>query len=125
MIPQAQLVLLDDDGDLYGYPRDSHQLLAAIDGFVRSLEIDTTATSQDTLVREHVAMHPLTPRELEVLRLLASGDANAEIARLVISATRLVISERTVARHITNIYGKIDARSKVDAAAYAIRHQLT
>ena len=67
-IPQAQLVLLDDDGDLYGYPRDSRQLLAAIDGFVRSLEVDT-GTTKFALVRQPAdASHPLTPRELEVLR---------------------------------------------------------
>jgi DNA-binding NarL/FixJ family response regulator len=52
-----------------------------------------------------------------VLRLLASGFTNAEIA------ARLVISERTIARHITNVYAKINARSKVEAAAYAFRHQ--
>lgn len=118
-IPRAQLVLLDDDGDLYGYPRDSRQLLAAIDGFVRSVDIDTRAI-EHILVRQRAdATYPLTPRELEVLRLLATGCTNADIA------ARLVISERTVARHITNIYGKIDARSKVEAAAYAFRHDLT
>ena len=116
-IPQAQLVLLDDDGDLYGYPRD--QLLAAIDGFVRSLEIDVDATGEVLSRQPADATHPLTPRELELLRLLASGYTNAEIA------TRLVISERTVARHITNVYGKINARSKVEATAYAFRHHLT
>jgi len=61
----------------------------------------------------------LTPRELEVLRLIADGRTNAEISR------ELVLSLRTVARHITNIYGKIGARSKADATAYAIRHELT
>jgi class 3 adenylate cyclase len=60
----------------------------------------------------------LTPREIEVLRLIATGRTNDEISR------ELVLSERTVARHITNIYGKIGARSKVDAASYAIRHGL-
>jgi class 3 adenylate cyclase/DNA-binding CsgD family transcriptional regulator len=61
----------------------------------------------------------LTAREVEVLRLIAAGRTNAEISR------ELVLSMRTVARHITNIYGKIGARSKVDAASYAMRHGLT
>ncbi len=61
----------------------------------------------------------LTTREVEVLRLVAAGRTNREIA------TELVLSLRTVARHITNIYGKIGARGKADATAYAIRHNLT
>jgi len=65
--------------------------------------------------------HPdhLTAREVEVLGLIAAGRTNAEIS------SELVLSERTVARHITNIYGKIGARSKADATAYAIHHGLT
>jgi DNA-binding NarL/FixJ family response regulator len=58
----------------------------------------------------------LTTREVEVLRLVARGQSNKEIA------TELVLSVRTVERHITNLYGKIDARGKADATAYAIRH---
>ncbi|TMG02513.1 MAG: alpha/beta fold hydrolase [Chloroflexi bacterium] len=61
----------------------------------------------------------LTAREVEVLRLIAAGRTNLEISR------ELVLSLRTVARHITNIYGKIGARSKVDATSYAMRHNLT
>jgi class 3 adenylate cyclase/DNA-binding CsgD family transcriptional regulator len=61
----------------------------------------------------------LTVREVEVLRLIAGGRTNDEISR------ELVLSERTVARHITNLYGKIGARGKADATAYAIRHGLT
>ena len=60
----------------------------------------------------------LTAREVEVLRLIAAGRTNLEISR------ELVLSLRTVARHITNIYGKIGARSKSDATAYAIGHGL-
>ena len=61
----------------------------------------------------------LTAREVEVLRLIAAGRTNAEIS------AELVLSLRTVARHITNIYAKIGARGKADATAYAIRHHLT
>jgi DNA-binding CsgD family transcriptional regulator len=61
----------------------------------------------------------LTDREIEVLRLLAGGGSNREIA------DRLVLSVRTVERHITNIYAKIGARGKADATAYALRNSLT
>jgi DNA-binding CsgD family transcriptional regulator len=60
----------------------------------------------------------LTPREAEVLGLIAAGRTNREIS------DDLTLSVRTVARHITNIYGKIGARGKADATAYAIRHRL-
>ncbi len=60
----------------------------------------------------------LTAREIEVLGLIAKGRTNHEIARA------LILSERTVARHITNLYAKIDVKSKAGATAYALRHQL-
>jgi DNA-binding CsgD family transcriptional regulator/pimeloyl-ACP methyl ester carboxylesterase len=61
---------------------------------------------------------PLTPREVEVLRLLAGGRSNREIA------SDLVLSERTVVRHIANIYAKIGAHGRADATAYAYRRRL-
>ena len=61
----------------------------------------------------------LTARELEVLRLVASGRSNRGIAE------ELVLSVRTVERHINNLYAKIGARGKADATAYAFRHGLT
>jgi ATP/maltotriose-dependent transcriptional regulator MalT len=60
----------------------------------------------------------LSSREVEVLCLVAQGQSNKEIA------AELVLSVRTVERHITNLYGKIDARGKADATAYAIHHGL-
>jgi ATP/maltotriose-dependent transcriptional regulator MalT len=60
----------------------------------------------------------LTRREVEVLRLVASGMSNREIS------AALVLSLRTAARHVTNIYAKIGARNRADATAYAIRHNL-
>jgi DNA-binding NarL/FixJ family response regulator len=65
------------------------------------------------------ASHGLTARELEVLRLVASGRSNREIAE------ELILSVRTVERHVTNLYAKIGARGKADATAYAFRHRLT
>lgn len=60
----------------------------------------------------------LTPREREVLRLLASGVTNRAIAE------QLVLSEKTVARHVSNLFGKIDVTSRAAATAYAYEHGL-
>ena len=57
----------------------------------------------------------LTPREVDVLRLVAAGETNAEIA------ARLGLSVHTVERHAVNLYRKIDARGRADATAYAVR----
>jgi ATP/maltotriose-dependent transcriptional regulator MalT len=59
---------------------------------------------------------PLSAREQEVLRLLASGATNRSIA------VELVISEKTVARHVANIYAKLDISSRAAATAYAYEH---
>jgi DNA-binding NarL/FixJ family response regulator len=60
----------------------------------------------------------LTARECEVLRLVASGRTNREIA------AELVISEHTVARHLQNMFAKLDLPSRAAATAYAYRHDL-
>jgi DNA-binding CsgD family transcriptional regulator len=60
----------------------------------------------------------LTPRELEILRAVATGQSNREIA------STLVLSVHTVERHIANIYRKIDARNRAEATAFALRERL-
>jgi DNA-binding CsgD family transcriptional regulator len=60
----------------------------------------------------------LSPREAEVLRLLASGRSTQQIAEA------LFLSPRTVKRHIANLYVKIDAHGRAEATAYALRHHL-
>jgi NarL family two-component system response regulator LiaR len=61
---------------------------------------------------------PLTPRELEVLRLLAQGYENREIAE------KLVISEATARTHVSNIIGKLHLASRTQAALYALKEGL-
>ena len=61
----------------------------------------------------------LTQREVEVLRLITTGKSNSKIAQ------ELVLSVRTVERHVSNIYAKINARGRVDATSYALSHRLT
>jgi DNA-binding NarL/FixJ family response regulator len=69
---------------------------------------------QDLPVRED----PLTPREQEVVKLVAEGFTNKQIAET------LVISEKTVERHRANILEKLGMRDRVDLTRYAIRHGL-
>jgi DNA-binding CsgD family transcriptional regulator len=60
----------------------------------------------------------LTAREVEVVRLVAAGHTNRAIAN------QLVLSEKTVARHLSNIYAKLDLPSRAAATAYAYDHGL-
>ena len=63
-------------------------------------------------------VEPLTERELDVLRLVAQGLSNQEIARA------LVVSEATVRTHVSNILGKLHLASRTQAALYALREGL-
>ncbi len=60
----------------------------------------------------------LTARELEVLRLVATGRTNRSIA------ADLFLSEKTVARHVSNIFSKLGVSSRAAATAYAYEHSL-
>jgi DNA-binding CsgD family transcriptional regulator len=62
--------------------------------------------------------HGLSARELQVLRLLASGKTNKAIAR------ELSLSEKTVDRHVSNIFNKLDVPSRAAATAFAYRQKL-
>lgn len=62
---------------------------------------------------------PLTEREVQVLKLVAAGMTNRRIAG------KLGISEKTVARHVSNIFNKLDLSSRSAATAYAYQHRLT
>ncbi len=81
-----------------------------------------TALIRDYLERardgEQPPDDPLSPRESEVLKLIAEGNTSKEIAAL------LVISEKTVERHRANILEKLGMRDRVDLTRYAIRRGL-
>jgi DNA-binding CsgD family transcriptional regulator len=74
----------------------------------------------ETLLRpaQPVDTHGLSPREIEVLRLIAAGKTNHAIA------SELFVSERTVHRHVTNIFDKLGVRSRTAAASYGVEHHI-
>lgn len=72
----------------------------------------------EELLRPLEVPGPLSAREIEVLRLVAAGKTNHAIA------TELFVSERTVHRHVSNIFDKLGVRSRAAAASYAIQHHL-
>jgi DNA-binding NarL/FixJ family response regulator len=72
--------------------------------------------TKKTIFGQLSLVEPLSPRELEVLRLMASGLSNREIA------VELVISTGTVKTHVHNICGKLGSRNRTEAAARA--HEL-
>lgn len=93
------------------------ELTAARETFAR-LGAAVELARADALLSHCGQKGPLTEREVQVLRLVASGLTNRAIAG------RLKISEKTVARHLSNIFDKVDLSSRAAATAYAYDHGL-
>jgi ATP/maltotriose-dependent transcriptional regulator MalT len=91
------------------------ELEAARDAFERLGAIPDAHRSAQ-LLRPQAHPAGLSTREIEVLRLVAGGRSNKEIA------AELVISEHTAARHMSNIFAKLSVSSRAAAAAYALKH---
>lgn len=87
---------------------EAHQVLSAV-------ESTTTPSSAPAGPRDPNA---LTPRELEVLRLLVAGLSYEQIAE------KLIVSRRTVNTHVTAVYGKLGVNSRSAASRYALEHKL-
>jgi pimeloyl-ACP methyl ester carboxylesterase/DNA-binding CsgD family transcriptional regulator len=104
-IPDARLVLLEG-GPPAPFIADADTMIAEMRSFLTDQPLSRSLPDG------------ISPREGEVLGLIAAGRSNREIAEA------FGISERTVARHITNLYQKIGARNKADATAYALRNNL-
>lgn len=108
LIPGARLLVLEGSAQA-PFLGDTAPVIEAVRAFMASDE------------KPHVprrAAATLTGRETQVLRLLAGGRSGKEIA------AELAISLPTAQRHIANIYAKIGARGRVEAAAYAFEHRL-
>jgi DNA-binding CsgD family transcriptional regulator len=84
--------------------------------FVRDPLAEPPAAAELAPIAPKRGSGTLSPREIEVLRLLASGESNGQIA------ARLGLSINTVERHVVNLYRKIDARGRAEATAWAIRN---
>ena len=93
-----------------GTARGEFERLGAAPDVAR-LEALTSDTRRDET-------HGLSPRELQVLRLVAAGKSNREIA------STLVVSQHTVARHVQNIFTKLGVSSRTAATAFAFEHDL-
>jgi DNA-binding NarL/FixJ family response regulator len=130
----SAVVVLADDSGLSGtaealrsgvravLPRQSSaaQIVAAIEAVAAGLVVLQAGDLDGLLVnpRPAAAAEPLTPREIEVLGMLAEGQSNKAIAY------RLGISEHTVKFHVTSIMSKLNAGSRTEAVTLGIRQGL-
>jgi DNA-binding NarL/FixJ family response regulator len=112
LVGLACRVLGDDDGCALEFQaaRAIFEQLGAAPGVARL----------DALTRGAApgSAHGLSARELQVLRLIATGKTNRAVA------AELSISEKTVARHVSNIFTKLGLSTRAAATAYAYRHHL-
>jgi DNA-binding NarL/FixJ family response regulator len=136
--PEVQVIALttfDDDADVFAALRSGaigyvlkdvsgETLFAAVRAAARGesflpppiatkVVAELTRLADSPQVRPQPLSHPLSERELEIVRLLAGGATNREIA------TALVLAEGTVKNHLTNILGKLGARDRAQAALIA------
>lgn len=126
-IPNARLAILPGESTA-PYLGDTEIAAVTVDEFLNTGTLPAALEPSDQKStrskrapasrRRNPRLDGLTGREVEVLRLLAGGLTNEEIAK------ELVLSGRTVERHVANIYGKIGARRRVDASVYALTHDL-
>ena len=132
--PEAALVVMADDPGLPGIAEalrsgiravlsrhsSASQIVAAIEAAAAGFVVLQTGDLDGLLINPQPASlaEPLTPREVEVLGMLAEGQSNKSIAH------RLGISEHTVKFHVTSIMGKLNAGSRTEAVTQGIRQGL-
>lgn len=112
---------LTKDADAESIARALHAAAAGqstVDGDVQRRLIEAATRGQPKAQQDRPAaelVEGLTTREIEVLRLIAAGLSNTEIAR------RLVVSEATVKTHVNHVFAKANLRDRAQAVAYAYR----
>ena len=110
-IPGARIVVIDRGVGPLG---DHVEGLKAIEGFLADLppldDIPSASASSESQPAD------LSARQIEVLRLVGTGKTNREIAK------ELVLSLRTIERHLTDVYAKIGVRNRSEAAIYSTTH---
>ncbi|MDK4237208.1 response regulator transcription factor [Corynebacterium pseudodiphtheriticum] len=87
-------------------------------GGVASVGVDKQHRSSDNSASDDATTEPLTPRETEILQLMARGLSNQEISQ------ELFVSMPTVKTHVTHILRKTNSRDRVQAVLYAVHHGL-
>ena len=105
------LQLMGDEASAVGYLREARRILAELGAAPAEFEAAKLLGHTDV-------PGGLSPREVEVLRLVAAGRSNPQVA------AELLLSEKTVARHLSNIFAKLDVGSRTAAAAFAYEHRL-
>jgi DNA-binding NarL/FixJ family response regulator len=104
LLPNARCVEIDAPAvGLFSRDGSTPRAVIAIEEFLSEIPVP----------RAHPEGAGLSPREIEVLRLLAAGRTNAQIA------DDLVISLNTVRRHVSNIFDKTESANRTEAAVYA------
>ena len=107
-IPNARMVMLSSNGD--DFLGDPEEFVAAIRAFLQDLPAETGPAA----VQPDLRSARLSTREAEVLLLIAQGFSNREIA------DHLIISVRTVERHVNHIYEKLGVHNRAQAAVHAL-----
>jgi DNA-binding CsgD family transcriptional regulator/pimeloyl-ACP methyl ester carboxylesterase len=117
-IPNAHMMLVDAES-ISPYAEDiegtAYSVLDALNTTPGRFEPPATRRWGENFDAAPAHTDSLTPRERDVLRLIAQGDSSKEIG------ARLEISVNTVDRHISNIYRKLGVRGRAQAAAYAVK----
>ncbi|HSM55313.1 MAG TPA: LuxR C-terminal-related transcriptional regulator, partial [Candidatus Sulfomarinibacteraceae bacterium] len=111
---------LDEGQSLFTLLRRLHQSTAEdpLKSFIERLLPEQNGRTISPVIATDALVEPLTERELEVLQLIAAGRSNPEIAEA------LVVSLNTVKWHVKNIYGKLQASNRVEAATRAREYNL-
>ena len=119
ILPGSHLVVIDHaDGGLNSDEPGPKLAIEAIDSFLAGLRKED-GSSPVAPAWTGAALHGLTRREIEVLRLVASGKSSREIG------DDLSLSVRTVERHVANIYLKTETHGRAQLATYALRNNLS